>query len=237
MSEQPIRRAASVLLLRDGAPGARGAAAGPEVFVLQRAAGMVFAGGMTAFPGGGVETFDGTTDQPDPAVLPEPASTQRTAERFGIDAGDAAAVLAAAVRELDEETGVRLDAEALHPLARWITPQGQPRRYDTFFFLARCPSSAEPVSRGAEAELVRWLRPAEALRQARSGAVAMLPPTVALLTGLQDADSVAAALAAADSAGPIPAITPRVVSAPGEQLRVAAGGREYPALGVPMSPR
>lgn len=211
-----------MLLLRDRPDVGAGDV---EVFVLQRVAGMAFAGGMTAFPGGGVDPADAAREA-------GAGATRNAAERFGIAAADAAAVLAAAVRELLEETGVRLGVEALHPLARWITPEGQPRRYDTYFFLAACPASAAPTSRSTEAEIVRWVQPSEALRQATSGEIAMLPPTVALLSALRDFRSVAAALAAADAAGPITAVTPRVVSDPGQPLRVAAGGHEYPALGV-----
>ena len=51
----PIRQAATVLLLRDGA-------AGLEVYLLRRTKGMPFAGGMTAYPGGGVGDSQGDTD-------------------------------------------------------------------------------------------------------------------------------------------------------------------------------
>ena len=46
------KQAATVLLLRDGAPGL-------EVYLLRRTKGMPFAGGMTAYPGGGVDPRDG----------------------------------------------------------------------------------------------------------------------------------------------------------------------------------
>src|SRR3712207_9557315 len=49
------RQAATVLLLRDGTPGL-------EVYVLRRTKGMPFAGGMTAYPGGGVDPRDGEID-------------------------------------------------------------------------------------------------------------------------------------------------------------------------------
>src|SRR5205085_12673988 len=47
----PPRDAATVALLRDST-------AGPEIFVQRRASGMPFAGGMTVFPGGGVDARD-----------------------------------------------------------------------------------------------------------------------------------------------------------------------------------
>jgi 8-oxo-dGTP pyrophosphatase MutT (NUDIX family) len=45
------RQAATVILLRDGTPGL-------EVYLLRRTRGMPFAGGMTAYPGGGVDPRD-----------------------------------------------------------------------------------------------------------------------------------------------------------------------------------
>ena len=55
MTPSVPRQAATVLLLRDGA-------AGLEVYLLRRTKGMPFAGGMTAYPGGGVDDRDGDTD-------------------------------------------------------------------------------------------------------------------------------------------------------------------------------
>jgi 8-oxo-dGTP pyrophosphatase MutT (NUDIX family) len=49
------RQAATVLLLRDGASGL-------EVYLLRRTRGMPFAGGMTAYIGGGVDARDGDTE-------------------------------------------------------------------------------------------------------------------------------------------------------------------------------
>ena len=46
-----VRDASTVMLVRDGA-------AGVEVFLVRRVRGMVFAGGMTVFPGGGVGAVD-----------------------------------------------------------------------------------------------------------------------------------------------------------------------------------
>ena len=55
------RLAATVLLVRDGA-------AGPEVFVQQRAATMAFAPSMVVFPGGRVDPTDAAAGLPEPDV-------------------------------------------------------------------------------------------------------------------------------------------------------------------------
>jgi 8-oxo-dGTP pyrophosphatase MutT (NUDIX family) len=90
-----LRAAASVVLVRDGVGGL-------EVFLLERAAEMAFAAGMSVFPGGGVDAGDREAGVVDPEL------GERTAEAWGLDAADAAAVLACAVRETYEETGVLL---------------------------------------------------------------------------------------------------------------------------------
>ncbi len=51
MTEPVIKDAATVMLLRDGG------VAGVEVFVARRHSRMVFAPGMTVFPGGGGGSF------------------------------------------------------------------------------------------------------------------------------------------------------------------------------------
>lgn len=91
----PIKDAASVLLLRD-------TGSGPEVFSIRRAASMVFAGGVIAFPGGGVDRSD---YEPIPATGPTP---DEWAERLGIERSRAFAIVTAALRECFEETGMLL---------------------------------------------------------------------------------------------------------------------------------
>jgi 8-oxo-dGTP pyrophosphatase MutT (NUDIX family) len=90
------RQAATVLLLRDGVPGL-------EVYLLRRTKGMPFAGGMTAYPGGGVDERDGDTEIA--WVGPSPA---QWAQAFGGDERIARELVCAAVREMFEEAGVLL---------------------------------------------------------------------------------------------------------------------------------
>lgn len=95
MAAEP-RQAATVLLLRDGLPGL-------EVYLLRRTKGMPFAGGMTAYPGGGVDERDGDTEIG--WAGPSPAEW---ASAFGCDERVARELVCAAVRETFEEAGVLL---------------------------------------------------------------------------------------------------------------------------------
>ncbi|MEU4739523.1 NUDIX hydrolase [Actinosynnema sp. NPDC023658] len=90
------RSAATVVLVRDGD-------AGLEAFLLRRVAGMAFAGGMTVFPGGGVDPRDADTSV---AWSGPPPSSW--AARFGCSVELATALVCAAVRETFEESGVLL---------------------------------------------------------------------------------------------------------------------------------
>ncbi len=158
----PIRDAATVILLRDSTDG------GFEVYLLRRLDTLVFAPGAHVFPGGAVDPVDlgpgGTADDD--------------------------AVRRAAVREVAEETGVTLDATALVPWARWVTPDVEPRRYDTRFFLARNPSDQEPGRDsegrygGGEADADLWIAPATAVERHDAGTLPMLTPTAVTLRDL-----------------------------------------------------
>jgi 8-oxo-dGTP pyrophosphatase MutT (NUDIX family) len=178
------REAATVLLLRDG-PG------GLQTWLLRRVPKMAFAPGMSVFPGGGVDSVDSGGEVPETAGA--------VAERFGIATTHAAVLLRAAVRELEEETGVRLPAEVLLPWARWITPEVEPRRYDTFFFAAPIPDGATAAALTSEASHADWIPVAQALAEYERDERPMLPPTVVNLTELATLPDIAAVLAAAAS--------------------------------------
>lgn len=88
---------ATTMLVRDAAAG------GIEVFLLRRVAGMAFAGGMTAFPGGGVDSRDA-----DATVAWHGPEPDWWASRFAVSPPLARALVCAAVRETFEESGVLL---------------------------------------------------------------------------------------------------------------------------------
>jgi 8-oxo-dGTP pyrophosphatase MutT (NUDIX family) len=111
--------------------------------------------------------------------------------------------------ELLREHGLRVDAGALRPWARWITPPGETRRYDTHFFVAALPDGADAQDVTTESSEASWIRPAEALEQAQRGERGLLPPTIATLAALQPFGTVAEVLAAADSR-PLDAISPDI---------------------------
>jgi 8-oxo-dGTP pyrophosphatase MutT (NUDIX family) len=201
------RLSATVLLLRPAATGRQGRRlraglghGGLEVYLQRRATSMAFASGMYAFPGGAVDGAD----------MAGPPMAEHWSARLGRPAPEAWAVVRAAVREVAEETGVRVTAGDLVAWSRWITPVFEPRRYDTYFFLATLPDGEQPTNVSGEADRTLWLRPAEAVARAESGEIRMLPPTMVTLRQLAGFGSVDAALAAAASRDAATPILPRV---------------------------
>jgi 8-oxo-dGTP pyrophosphatase MutT (NUDIX family) len=99
-NDQPLvpRPAATVMLVRDTADGL-------AVFLMRRHAKMHFAAGTMVFPGGGVDERDRDADLPGRGAWAGPPP-QWWAERFGIEAGLAEALVCAAARETFEESGV-----------------------------------------------------------------------------------------------------------------------------------
>ncbi|MDN3294435.1 NUDIX hydrolase [Streptomyces ficellus] len=221
------KRAATVMLLRDGAEE------GLRVHMLRRRTSMAFAGGAYAYPGGGVDPRD---EHPVRWAGPSPADW---AARLGVaPPAEAQAIVCAAVRETYEEAGVLLagptadtvvadttgdDWEAdraalvarelafadfldrrglvlrsdlLGAWARWITPEFEPRRYDTWFFVAALPEGQRTRNASTEADRTVWVRPADAAAGYDRGELLMMPPTIATLRTLERYGSPAAALAA-----------------------------------------
>ncbi|WP_198679291.1 NUDIX hydrolase [Thermomonospora amylolytica] len=95
-----------------------------------------------------------------------------------------------------ERRGLVLRSDLLRPWGHWITPEVEPKRYDTRFFVAAIPEGQRARDVSTEADSVVWVRPAEAVERARGGEWFLLPPTLATLHDLAGYDSVADVLAA-----------------------------------------
>ncbi|MCU1655475.1 MAG: hypothetical protein JWO57_131 [Pseudonocardiales bacterium] len=222
MSTVPINDAATVVLLRDGAGGASGAG-GIEAWLLTRVTQMAFAAGMTVFPGGRVEPTDadlpivgaGCTETAARFGCDESlaraligAAVRETFEETSVLLTAPPAVLPDARSDVEQgrvgfgdflrEHGLSVDADGLHPWARWITPAGEsPRRYDTRFFLGALPDGAAAQDVTSEASAASWIPVGVALEQAQRGELMMLPPTLATLASLVPFATVAEAMASA----------------------------------------
>lgn len=104
-------------------------------------------------------------------------------------------LIATAIREVEEEAGVRLERDALVPFSHWITPPGEgARRYDTHFFIAAARADHAPAADGHETHDGLWTSPEDALRAGEAGTMRVIYPTRKHLERLRGFASVEAAL-------------------------------------------
>ncbi|MFI6328298.1 NUDIX hydrolase [Micromonospora chersina] len=102
--------------------------------------------------------------------------------------------------------GLTLRSDLLLPWSRWITPEFEPRRFDTYFFVALLPEGQRTRDVSGEADHTLWLRPADALARAEAGDLTMLPPTMVTLAQVAatgDLTGVAQAALNRDAATPV----------------------------------
>ncbi|MDZ7919715.1 NUDIX domain-containing protein [Rhodoferax sp.] len=222
------RDASTVVLLRDSPQGL-------EVFLMKRSGLSDTFGETYVFPGGKLDAHDSHPGAL--ASLNEPAAA--LAHRLGepeLHPDNAAALYVAALRELFEEAGVlmsptahrpagvsatdwqawlaspdaNLDATALVPWSRWITPKMaalSKKRFDTRFFLALAPADQVASHDNYETTASTWLAPKEALHRYHRGEIEMAPPQIMSLGHLARYTTAAEALAAARAQLP-PCICP-----------------------------
>lgn len=132
---------------------------------------------------------------------------------------------------LDAEDLV-MDGGALRLFAHFLTPEGAPRRYDTWFFAAATPEGQVGTHDNGEAVHSEWTRPAVALQRHERSEIELIAPTICSLTWLARFETTAQALAAADAAAVAANRPPLVVAdMSGERIALDAGERAVAAPG------
>lgn len=161
----------------------RDGANGVETAMLRRNSKIAF-GGAWVFPGGRVDDDENDPDD----VL---GSARR-----------------AAAREVEEETGLVIDANDLVPWSYWIPPKmaamttpGPRRRFSTWFFGIRTPSDDILIDDG-EIKDHEWMSPEVATAKRDAGEIELVPPTFVTLQQLAVHADVDAALAWAAGRAP-----------------------------------
>ncbi len=92
------------------------------------------------------------------------------------------------------DNGMLLALDELVPYAHWITPEGMPKRFDTWFFLAAAPPEQVGAHDGKESTDSIWVSPREALAGGESGRFKLPFPTTRNLIRLGKQTRVKAAL-------------------------------------------
>ena len=178
--ETPSRASAAVIPWRR-----RGS--GIEVFWVRRAEALPFMGGWHAFPGGGLSRSDAAIPVTgEPAGIGELPPAAGFPESLVDEPGPdiIPGLVACAIRELQEETGILLeDASRLVWAGRWLTPPFAPVRFDNRFFLLEWPEDepVQPAIVPGELAEGEWIDPRAAWESWRSGAVLAAPPILHIL--------------------------------------------------------
>lgn len=241
----PLRDAATVVLMRDRREG-------PEIYLVKRSRTVDFMAGAHVFPGGRLDKSDASPSAC--ALLAAGVADLQARLGEALPPTHAAGLFIAAIRETFEEAGLllgslgagwamedarkavaggaqfitligRLDAAALVPWVRWVTPEVSPKRFDARFFLARAPEGQEPKVDGREATEGLWITPRQALKHWGDGQMQLAPATAKCIDMLCAYGSVDEALAAAAKRPP-PVAMPVVWS---------EGGRAF--ISLPGDPR
>ncbi|MGZ4615781.1 MAG: NUDIX hydrolase [Actinomycetes bacterium] len=119
-----------------------------------------------------------------------------------------------------ERRGLVLRSDLLGPWAHWITPEFEPKRFDTRFFVAGVPSGQRARDISGEADQAVWLPVDDAVRGFAAGELAMMPPTIIALRELAAYDRLAEVLAARPTVFPV---QPRPVVV-GDGVRLVVDG-------------
>ena len=203
MNVEPVP-AATVLMLRNGI----GDTTAMEVFMVERHHKIDFATGALVFPGGKVDQGDSTStviertdgvfrtkDQASVAI----AAIREAFEECGIllarSTGNKPLINAARLNKLSHyrkelnknaisledfliKEDLRLAGDQLTLFAHWITPEMMPKRFDTYFFLAKAPQDHIPEHDGYESTDSTWTTPQNAIDAARNGSRTIIFPTL-----------------------------------------------------------
>lgn len=76
-----------------------------------------------------------------------------------------------------EDRALVLRTDLLGAWSGWLTPVFEPRRFRTWFFVARLPEGQVTRDVSTESSSVAWLSAGEAVRQVENGEIIMMPPT------------------------------------------------------------
>ena len=112
--------------------------------------------------------------------------------------------------EFLDRRGLVLRSDLLGAWSGWLTPEFEPRRYRTWFFVASLPAGQVTRDVSSESSSVTWLGALDAASSVDAGQLLMLPPTylTCLEVGLHSSPT--EVLAAAAGRGPVEMFMPQV---------------------------
>ena len=154
-------------------------------------------------------------------LLEDVSSDEWEAERVALEAREQS------LSQLLARRGLVLRTDLLRPFAHWITPEVEPKRFDTRFFLGQMPAGQVCRDVGGEADERLWVRVSEALDQG----LTLLPPTHQSLKDLGHYVDVRTAL---DDPREVRLVAPLLMVMPDDSVRfLLPGDADYPTSGRP----
>ncbi|MCH9674092.1 MAG: NUDIX domain-containing protein [Gammaproteobacteria bacterium] len=122
--------------------------------------------------------------------------------------------------QLLADESLRLACDELVPFAHWITPESQPKRFDTRFYVARAPEGHHATHDGMESVESIWVTPAQICKEADEGKWHVMFPTRMNIERLGQRDQVEAALALAAQTPVVPILPKAVKTDAGRKLKI-----------------
>lgn len=141
-------------------------------------------------------------------VVSDTSGDDMAAARLALDAGEIS------FADFLADRGLVLRADLLGAWAHWITPEFQPKRYDTRFFVAALPAGQRVGAISRESDRASWVPLAHVLATVETGAASMMAPTIAVCREVS-AHS-ASTVVAASAERTIAAVLPKIVLVDGE---------------------
>lgn len=136
-------------------------------------------------------------------VVSDTSDVEMQAARLALDAGELS------FADFLTSHDLVLRADLLGAWAHWITPEFEPRRYDTRFFVAALPVGQRVGEMSRESDHAAWVPLSRVLAAVEAGEAAMMPPTISACR--EAAAHTAATIVAASVGREFPTILPRVV--------------------------
>lgn len=151
-------------------------------------------------------------------VVSDTSGDDMATARLALDAGEIA------FADFLTERGLVLRADLLGAWAHWITPEFQPKRYDTRFFVAALPAGQRVGTISRESDRATWAPLTRVLAAVDAGEAAMMPPTISACR--QVAAHTASTIVAVSAQRSISPVLPKIVLVDGEPFLETSFGEE-----------
>lgn len=161
------------------------------------------------------------------ALAPAASTLQIAGMREAVDKGEANFL------DVVRGAGLVLALDTLTPFAHWITPQGLPKRFDTWFYIANAPADQVAACDGREAVDACWITPDAALADAAADRRKIIFPTRLNVELLAKSATAAEAIAAARTRT-IVTVEPKMVKEPEGMVLTIPAEAGYSVTREPM---